>query len=75
MIIVNVIAIDDELIALEGLENLVIKDDNSYAFDTTMIDCVFWNYLDGDISEINSFHGEYMKQYSWAEEKIYKFYE
>ena len=71
----NVTAIDDELIALEGLENLVIKDYNSYALDTTIIDCVFWNYLDGDISEINSFHGEYMKQYSWAEEKIYKFYE
>ena len=32
-----------------------------------MIDCDYFRMLDGDVDALNSFNGEYMKQYSWAE--------
>lgn len=37
------------------------------AIDTGKVDCDYYNFLKGDRSAINSYRGEYMTQYSWAE--------
>ncbi len=50
-----------------GAEKVLIKGWNTYGVDCTLIDCDYLNYLKGDIYAINSFLGEYMSQYSWAE--------
>ncbi len=55
------------------LENLLITDQNSYAIDTNMIICDAYEYLKGNKIYKNSFHGEYMNQYSWAESELYRF--
>ena len=38
-----------------------------YFLDTGKVDCDYYNFLKGDRSAINSYRGEYMTQYSWAE--------
>ena len=35
--------------------------------DISTFDCDLYDYEKGDVKAINSFHGEYMSQYSWAE--------
>ena len=37
------------------------------AIDTGKVDCDYYNYLRGDRSSANTYRGEYMTQYSWAE--------
>ncbi|MCR5367783.1 hypothetical protein [Eubacterium sp.] len=37
------------------------------AIKRDMIDCDYYRMLGGDVNAVNSYHGEYMKQYSWAE--------
>lgn len=50
-----------------GFNNIVIRRRGSVGIDTTCLDCDYYRFLKGDIQAINAFHGEYMKQYSWAE--------
>ena len=57
-----------------GAEDLVVAGRNSYAIDKTRLTCDSWEYLEGNPQAINQFHGEYMEQYSWAEERKGKFY-
>lgn len=40
---------------------------NQFAIDPDKIECDYYNFLKKDVSAINSYHGDYMKQYSWAE--------
>ena len=56
-----------------GFEEALIHQKNSYFVDRSMIDCDYWNYLEGsDDSDTGSgYNGEFMNQYSWAEEYIY----
>ena len=39
----------------------------AWALDTSKVDCDYYNFLRGDRSAFNSYRGEYMTQYSWAE--------
>lgn len=57
-----------------GAENIIIKNANGYAVDKEAFYCDSYEYLKGNPEEINKFYGEYMSQYSWAEESIAKFY-
>lgn len=50
-----------------GIEHILVKSWNHLAADVTKIKCDAYDFEKGDISAINSFHGEYMKDYSWAE--------
>ncbi len=50
-----------------GANNIVIRRRDSIGLDPTFLDCDYYRFLKGDIQAINAFHGEYMKQYSWAE--------
>lgn len=43
---------------------------NSFSVNTDAFSCDFYEYEAGDVSAINSFHGKYMSQYSWAENTL-----
>lgn len=55
--------------ALEGAgaEDILVKKWNYLALDIEKVDCDYYRFLEGDIDAINTFHGEYMSNYSWAE--------
>lgn len=50
-----------------GIEDCVIKKWNYLAVDIEKIDCDYYNFLAGEVKAINSYTGEYMSNYSWAE--------
>ena len=51
-----------------GIEGLIIKEKGSFAVDTTLVDCDYYRYLESDPYAISSYTGEYMMQFSFAEE-------
>lgn len=48
-----------------GAEQVLTKTGNSYAINTDQLDCDYYQHLK---TGSPAFHGEYMTQYSWAEE-------
>ena len=57
-----------ETLSSVGAESVLIKSNQEYSVDTEKIDCDFYRYSVGDPAVTNKFFGEYMIQYSWAEE-------
>ena len=55
----------------QGFENILIHNSNSYSVDTNLLECDYYDYLTGTASDADSYHGEFMNQYSWAETYIY----
>lgn len=57
-----------------GAENIIKHSGETYSADFTQFGCDFIDYLNGKpMNEADMYHGEYMTQYTWAEESIYKF--
>lgn len=54
-----------------GAESIMVKANGTYAVDTERIDCDYYSYLKNGKPE---FYGEYMSQYSWAEETCARLY-
>ena len=50
-----------------GIESVLIKTWNNLSLDITKVKCDAYDFEKGDVLAINSFHGEYMVNYSWAE--------
>ncbi len=50
-----------------GMENILLRMRDQWAVNTELLDCDYYRMLKGDMDAVNSYHGEYMKQYSWAE--------
>lgn len=50
-----------------NVEEILIKSWNSLALDISKIKCDAYEFEEGNPVAINSFHGEYMINYSWAE--------
>ena len=50
-----------------GAGDILIQSRNSLAVFPEAFDCDYYMALKGDLVALNSFHGEYMGQYSWAE--------
>jgi two-component SAPR family response regulator len=48
-----------------GAESVLRHETPCYRIDTGLIQCDYYSYLESGRPE---FHGEYMAQYSWAEE-------
>ena len=59
--------IQDSLKAI-GCEDIFVKQWGGSAIVKEKIRCDYYDYLDGKASGINAYKGEYMIQYSWAEE-------
>lgn len=50
-----------------GAGNIIIKTWNHIAIDTSKLKCDVYDFYKGDAIAVNSYRGEYMAQYSWAE--------
>ena len=57
-----------------GVPELLRRKYNSYSVDTKMFSCDLYDYEAGNVSAVNSFHGEYMLQYSWSEDTLAALY-
>ena len=49
------------------MEDALIRDHRQVAVNKELIDCDYYRMLKGDMAAINTFKGEYMVDYSWAE--------
>lgn len=50
-----------------GVGDVLVKSWNSLAIDPEKVSCDVYAYEKGEEWAINAYHGEYMKNYSWAE--------
>lgn len=50
-----------------GMEDLLVRGHRQVAVRTDLIDCDYYRMLSGEMDAVNSFRGEYMADYSWAE--------
>lgn len=48
-------------------DDVFLNTRNQFAVNVDRLDCDYYRFLKGDTAAINSYRGEYMKQYSWAE--------
>lgn len=48
-------------------EDVVVRLRHSCAVDVSKLDCDYFRFLQGDIAAVNTYRGEYMSQYTWAE--------
>lgn len=51
-----------------GMEDVLITLPNGYAVNKELVNCDYYRYLENDPQVLNSFNGEYMYQYDWAED-------
>lgn len=51
-----------------GIERLIIKAQGGFAVNTALLDCDYYRYLSGDPYSLSKYNGEYMTQYSFAEQ-------
>lgn len=66
----------DDSLKKVGAEKIIKRGINEYSVDLDMFDCDRYNYEKetATAQDINSFKGEYMNQYSWAETTLAKLY-
>lgn len=50
-----------------GYEDLFNKSRGYISVNTSLLDCDYYDFMNGDSEAINAYNGEYMAQYSWAE--------
>ena len=49
------------------MDDLLIREHRELAIRRDMVDCDYYRMLEGDMDALNSYRGEYMTEYSWAE--------
>ena len=49
------------------VKDLILKNRQGILLNTRIVDCDYYRFLEGDVRVINSFTGQYMSAYSWAE--------
>lgn len=50
-----------------GIAEIVHRSRTDISLATELVDCDYYRFLRGDVSQINAFLGEYMSNYGWAE--------
>lgn len=50
-----------------GCEDVVTHTYDMYGVDCSKVSCDYYKFLQKDMSAVNSFRGEYMSQFSWAD--------
>ena len=63
----NLIADMNNVLSDAGVGNIILKNRDSIAIDREKADCASYDLLRHIPYAVNSYHGEYMMQYSWAE--------
>ncbi len=51
-----------------NIQNFFIKEYNSFRINPEVVQCDYYDFLAGDSKTIKAFAGEFMSQYSWAED-------
>ena len=57
-----------DTLASVGMEAALIREHNQWAILKKLLDCDYYRLLEGDVEAASDYHGEYMNQYSWAEQ-------
>ena len=52
------------------IQDFFIAEYNNFRINPEVINCDYYDFLNGDATAIKSFAGEFMSQYSWAEEVV-----
>ena len=65
----------NDTLRLYGVENILIKVNNGRYANTSIFDCDYYQYLNGDEKAIKDFNGEYMSNYSWGEYTLAKLWD
>ena len=50
-----------------NVTDLILKNRQGILLNTRIVDCDYYRFLEGDTRAINSFTGQYLSAYSWAE--------
>lgn len=56
-----------ETLTAIGQEDILVRRRGQMAILRDRVDCDYYRMLDGDMNAVNSYYGEYMSQYTWAE--------
>ena len=51
-----------------GIQDFFISEYNNFRINPEIIKCDYYDFLNGDKAAVRSFVGEFMNQYSWAED-------
>lgn len=51
-----------------NIQNFFIAEYNNFRINPEIVKCDYYDFLSGDEAAINNYAGEFMNQYSWAEE-------
>jgi two-component SAPR family response regulator len=54
----------------QGIDDIIIRHNRGRSLDIGKVTCDYYEYLDGNEERKHEFHGEYMSNYSWAEETL-----
>ncbi|MBO6146815.1 MAG: response regulator [Lachnospiraceae bacterium] len=66
----NLISDLNKTLARHSCRDIILKRYGAIGIDRTKIYCDYYEYLTGNPAVINAFRGEYMTQYSWAEDTL-----
>lgn len=50
-----------------GAEHIIVKEWNSLSINPAVVDCDYYNFAKGNPNAVNTYRGEYMANYTWAE--------
>ena len=50
------------------IQNFFVKEYNNFRINPEIIKCDYYDFLAGDRQAVKDFTGEFMSQYSWAED-------
>ncbi|WP_196802504.1 hypothetical protein [Butyrivibrio sp. XPD2006] len=53
-----------------GIEDVLLKQRGMLGVDVNKVKCDLYDFKNGGEVEKRAFHGEYMSQYSWGEDRI-----
>ena len=65
----------NDTLKLYGAQEILIRERGSLRIKRDIVDCDYYDARLGDKNICMSFQGEFMKQYSWAEEAVFDLYE
>ncbi len=63
----NLVSDMKNTLTMIGMGDVLIRRGSTLALRVERMDCDYLRMLAGDMAAVNSFRGEYMEQYSWAE--------
>ena len=52
------------------IQNFFVAEYNSFRINPEVVQCDYYDFLAGESKAVSSFTGEFMSQYSWAEDAL-----